>query len=113
MIIKLFIKILLILLLSIYPIYANIDEDIDNIRNASNSERFKLMNAFKKKIIKMKQKERIKAIQKLSRVNNKKNRGLIKEMRKSKSKKRHIDNRIQDHIENEAQNHIEDSHDDR
>lgn len=71
------------------------------------------MNAFKKKIIKMKQKERIKAIRKLSIVNNKKNKGLLKEMRNRKSKKRHIDNRIQDHIENEVQQHFESNSNDR
>lgn len=113
MIIKVFIRFLLILLLSISPIYSNIDDDIDNIRDASNAERFKLMNEFKKKIIKMKQKERIKAIQKLSKVNNKIDKGLLKEMKKNRQKNSYIESRIQDHIENEAQNHIEDSQDDR
>ena len=107
-----FIRFLLILFLS-FSLYGNIDDEIDNIRNASNQDRFKLMNAFKKKIIKMKQKERIKAIKKLSSLSNKKkNKKILKEIEKTHQKSKNRANRIQGHIENEAEDHIEDMHDD-
>ncbi len=102
-----FIRFLLILCL-ISSLYANIDDDIDSIKNASNRDRFKLMNALKKKIIKMKQKERIKAIKKLSRLSNKrKTRKILKEIEKRHKKSHKRVNRIQGDIENEAENHIE------
>ena len=57
----------ILLLLSVFSLLllGNIDKEIEAIQKANNSQRFKLMNAFKKKIIKMKAKERLKAIRKL------------------------------------------------
>lgn len=49
----------------IHPCYANIDSQIEAIQHASDSEKFKLMNAFKKKLIRMKEKERLDAMAKL------------------------------------------------
>ena len=48
-------------------LYADIDAQIDAIKNASTEERFKLMNTFKRNLLKMKEEERIKAITKLSK----------------------------------------------
>lgn len=45
---------------------ANIDAEIKAIKNAPVEERFKLMNAFKKHLLQMKETERIEAIKKLT-----------------------------------------------
>jgi len=47
---------------------ANIDTQIEAIRNAPVEERFMLMNAFKKEIVHMQEKERIDAITKLKSI---------------------------------------------
>ena len=58
-------KILLLLYVFTLLLLGDIDKEIEAIQKANNSQRFKLMNAFKKKIIKMKAKERLRAIRKL------------------------------------------------
>ena len=71
---RIFFSILILLTLFTNLIYANnIDEQIDAIKHATIEERFKLMNEFKKNLIKMKEKERIDAIKKLSSKQNNKN----------------------------------------
>jgi len=60
-----FISLLFILFFNL-PLNANnIDKQIEAIQKASVEERFKLMNAFKKEIVQMQEKERIQAISKL------------------------------------------------
>jgi len=46
-------------------LWGDIDAQIEAIQNASIEERFKLMNAFKKEIIKMREQERLQAIHQL------------------------------------------------
>lgn len=59
-------KFLLLFSLFAYNSYADIDAQIEAIKQAPVSERFKLMNAFKKNLIKMKEEERIRALKKLT-----------------------------------------------
>ena len=51
---------------------ANIDAQIEAIQKASVSERFRLMNAFKREIVQMKETERIEALTKLRTINHSK-----------------------------------------
>lgn len=67
-----------------HPLSANIDAQIDAIKHASVKERFKLMNAFKKNLIKMNEKERIKAMMKLT--NSKKAKQALDEIKKKQEK---------------------------
>jgi len=76
-------------------LHADIDAQIDAIKHASVEERFKLMNAFKRNLVKMKEKERIKAIQKLSEKSNnthaKKALDELKETYKRRQIQKHLD----------------------
>ena len=116
------------------PLYANIDARIDAIQNASVGERFKLMNAFKKEVIHMKEEERIDAIRRLKSITRsqhsdralkelrhnarpsyrKKIRTIQKRYEKAEvhSKQEteiedNIESETEDHIENETEDHIE------
>jgi len=82
-------------------LHADIDAQIDAIKNASVEERFKLMNAFKRDLIKMKEEERIKAITKLSEKSNKKHAKKALDELKQNAKRR----RIQKHLDT---HHIDD-----
>ncbi len=61
---------LFILLLFVQNLYGDIDAQIRAIQNAPPAERFKLMNAFKKNMIQMKEQERIEAMTKLTSDSN-------------------------------------------
>ena len=88
--------------------YANIDDEIDAIKNASTKDKFKLMNSFKKKIIKMRDNERILAIKKLAIMSKSKNSSHTLKIIKNNIKKRdmqgHIENQVEDHIADEKNN---------
>lgn len=125
-------RLILLLLMSI-PMYANIDARIDEIKKAPIEERFKLMNAFKKDVIKMQNQERINAITKLKEITNSPHSKKVlselhshtkpnnlKTERSSKSGKKievrnqqkdkiknHIENETEEHAENDIENHIE------
>jgi len=60
-------KIVLFIFLCL-PLFANIDAQIEAIQRAPVAERFKLMNAFKKEIVQMQEKERINAMSKLQSI---------------------------------------------
>lgn len=94
---------------------ADMDSEIEAIRKAPISERFKLMNAFKKKIIKMQEKERIDAISKLKDISKSKygSRALkeLKQRQQNKSE-RYIENATEAQIENATENQMEYDHDD-
>jgi len=62
-----FIKFIIVFVLALQDSYADIDAQIQAIQNASVEEKFKLMNAFKKSLIQMQEKERIEAVKKLSK----------------------------------------------
>ncbi len=61
------------LIILLLPIYGNIDNLIEAIKKAPPSLRYKLMNQFKREIVKMNEQERIKAIKKLTQHNPSKN----------------------------------------
>ncbi|PTB83651.1 hypothetical protein C9926_01770, partial [Sulfurovum lithotrophicum] len=78
-------------------IYANIDAEIDAIKHASVKERFKLMNAFKKNLIKMKEEERIKAMTKLTIQSKNKHAKKALDELKQHAKRKNIQNHIEYH----------------
>jgi len=82
--------------------YGNIDEQIDAIKNASSKDKFILMNKFKKEVIKMQEKERILAINKLAKMSKSKNSIHTLKIMRNHIKKRDI----QGHIENQIQEHM-------
>lgn len=88
----------LIIFTSMAPIlHANIDVQIDAIKNASVEERFKLMNAFKRNLLKMKEAERIKAITKLSEKSNKTHAKKALDELKHHTKRRHMQDSLEYH----------------
>ncbi len=60
---------LLILLIPLV-LWGDIDAQIEAIQKAPIKERYKLMNAFKNKVIKMREEERLQALQKLQKKTN-------------------------------------------
>ncbi|MDQ7047494.1 MAG: hypothetical protein Q9M39_07685 [Sulfurovum sp.] len=90
-------KFLLLFILFTYPNYADIDAQIQAIQNASVKDRFKLMNAFKKRLMKMQEKERIEAVKKLSKNSKKKHaKKVLKELEENTKRAN-----IQKHIEHQ------------
>ena len=79
-------------------LHANVDAQIEAIKNASVEERFKLMNEFKKNLIEMKEEERIKAMTKLTIQS------------KNKHAKKALDELKQNAKRKDIQNHIEHYH---
>jgi len=103
------VKSFIIILLLTFNCYGNIDDEIDAIKNASSKDKFKLMNNFKKKVIKMQENERILAIQKLATMSKSK-----KSSHTIKIIKNHINKRdMQGHIENQVEEHIQDEKSDK
>ena len=78
-------------------LHADIDAQIDAIKNASVEERFKLMNTFKRNLLKMKENERIKAITKLSEKSNKTQAKKALDELKQNAKRRHMQNSLEYH----------------
>ena len=125
-------KLLILCTLLGFPLFANIDAQIEAIQKASNAERFILMNSFKKEIVQMQEEERIHAITKLQSITQSKHadkamreiRTHIKqrqttEQRRVKIKHREdredetensIENEdsLEDEIENETEDSVED-----
>ena len=126
-----YIYILLGCIILSFSLYANkIDTQIEAIQKASESERFKLMNAFKREIIQMNETQRIEALDKLQAINNNKHaESTLKELtrqhahRYSKYEEEITDgnkeantddntatqteNNIESHTSNETQNSVE------
>jgi len=92
----------ILLLLCYRLLYADIDAEIEAIQNASVEERFKLMNAFKHKLIKMRQKERIGAINKLKTIIENPPKDIQEKI------KHEIENETEQEIENHAQKEDDD-----
>lgn len=83
-------------------LYADIDAQIDAIKHASAEERFKLMNAFKRNLLKMKEAERIKAITKLSEKSNKTHAKKALNEFKQHAKHKHMQESLEyDHIDDD------------
>jgi len=78
-------------------LHADIDDRIKAIQHAPAAERYKLMNAFKREIVQMKEHERIEALKKLSHINRSKNaQSVLKELTKHSRRaysKQHDDER--------------------
>ena len=78
-------------------LYADIDDRIKAIQHAPAAERYKLMNAFKREIVQMKEHERIEALKKLSHINQSKHaKSVLKELAKHSRRaysKQHDDER--------------------
>jgi intracellular sulfur oxidation DsrE/DsrF family protein len=88
---------MLLLSLTTNTLVADIDADISAIKHASTKERFKLMNAFKRNLIKMKEEERIKAIKKLSQKSNTANAKKALDEMKQHIQTKHIENHLEYH----------------
>jgi len=122
-----FIKTIFLLNISMIPLclQADIDTQIDAIRNAPLSKRFKLMNAFKQEIIEMKEKERIHAITQLKSITKSKygDRALHEmkthiNIHHTQKKNTHnssndIENEVTNEIEHKVEDHVEDSIEDQ
>jgi hypothetical protein len=129
-------KIIFFLFLCI-SLFANIDSQIEAIQKAPVAERFKLMNAFKKKIIQMQEKERIQAMSKLQSITqskhadkafkelrnhanvrqskihrNTREQHLRPEIHQEESTQEHVENEVEEQTENETEEHEEEEHDD-
>ena len=89
------------------PLWAeSIDAQIEAIQKAPVKERFKLMNALKKRLVRMKEKERVEALSKL-RLSTKSasaKRAIEKVEKDTKGISReHLENEMESHIENEVE----------
>ena len=115
--VRIFFTLLLFVSCNTIHLYANVDAQIKAIKNASVEERFKLMNAFKKDLIKMKEEERIKAMTKLTIHSNNKHAKKALDELKQHTKRKEIQNRIEHHhidednIVNETDNQEGESND--
>ena len=124
------IRITLILVLFLLPLWGNIDAQIEAIQRAPVTERFKLMNAFKKEIVQMKETERIQAMTKLQSITQSKHADkAFKELRsRTRNAKSHtrreiprsnlqngsrtedaVENNVEQETENETENETEGS----
>lgn len=61
-------KTILLMILFLLPLWGDMDAQIEAIQRAPVAERFKLMNDFKKKIVKMHEEERLEAMTKLQTI---------------------------------------------
>ncbi len=104
---------IILFLLCSSPLWANsVDAQIEAIQKAPVSERFKLMNALKKKLVKMKEKERLEALAKLrtSTKSRKAQKSISSLEERSRSiKRQHLENEMDNHIDNEIENQIQDN----
>lgn len=99
--VRIFFTFLLLISYNTTLLHANVDAQIEAIKNASVEERFKLMNAFKKNLIKMKEEERIKAMTKLTIQSKNRHAKQALDELKQHVKRKEIHNRIEHHIIND------------
>lgn len=104
-------KAILFMILFLLPLWGDIDAQIEAIQRAPVSERFKLMNDFKKKIIQMREKERMEAVRKLQSITQNKDSKKVFKSLKNKKKKQHI-NRMNSTNELERDDEIDDLRED-
>lgn len=120
-----YLSIILITVSLVVPLHADIDAQIQAIQSAPVSERFKLMNAFKQKMIQMKEEERIKAMKKIQSITRSKHADkAFRELQAHKKTKQtktsdreltrknetdeQVENQIEEKIESEAENNDRD-----
>jgi len=99
-------KIFLFLFLSSMMLFSNIDEQIEAMEQASEEERFEMMNRFKKELIKLQEEERIDAMKKLISITESNNSKEVMEELKSNSSE---NNTLEEHIEDEIKDDIEEN----
>ena len=105
-------KAILFMILFLLPLWGDIDAQIEAIQRAPVSERFKLMNDFKKKIIQMREKERIEAVKKLQEtLQNKSNKQLTQTL-KNKHKLEKIKQERDDELDDLREDHRDNYRDD-
>lgn len=104
-------KAILFMILFLLPLWGDIDAQIEAIQRAPVSERFKLMNDFKKKIIQMREKERMEAVRKLQSITQNKDSKKVFKSLKNKKKKQHT-NRMNSTNELERDDEIDDLRED-
>ncbi len=100
-----------ILLLLPLLLFGDVDAKIEAIQHASIAERFKLMNAFKKEIIQMREEKRLQALRKLQAMaedNNTKQ--SLEQLQENKKIKYEIENR--NNLEREERDSHEEKDDD-
>jgi len=105
------VKAILFMILFLLPLWGDIDAQIEAIQRAPVSERFKLMNDFKKKIIQMREKERMEAVRKLQSITQNKDSKKVFKSLKNKKKKQHT-NRMNSTNELERDDEIDDLRED-
>jgi len=105
-------KILLLILLMYTPLFSSIDEQIEAMQNASDEERFEMMNRFKKELIKLQEEERMDAMKKLILITESNNSQEVMEELKSHSddeNSSYENNRVEEHIEDITKNDVEEN----
>ena len=95
--VRIFFTLLLFVSCNTLLLHANVDAQIEAIKNASVEERFKLMNTFKKNLIEMKEEERIEAMTKLTIQSKNKHAKKALDELKQHSKRKEIQNRMEHH----------------
>ena len=124
---KYFLILLVYISLSL-PLSADIDTQIEAIQRASVSERYKMMNAFKREVVQMNETQRIEALTKLRSINHSKHadsalreitrhktrryskhREEIRERTKGDDVEENAANQTENNVENETSNETENS----
>lgn len=108
-------KVFLLVLLLYTPLFSSIDEQIEAMQNASDEERFEMMNHFKKEVIKLQEEERIEAMKKLISITESNNSEEVMEelthnSNEQNSSYEEYDNSVvEEHIEDSLKNDVEDN----
>jgi len=100
------------------PLNADIDAQIEAIQRASVSERFKLMNAFKREVVQMNETQRIEALTKLGSIHHSKHvDSALREITRHKTRtyakhreemlERTKDNNVEENSANQTENNVE------
>ncbi len=91
---------------TVSPGAESIDAQIEAIQKAPAKERFRLMNALKKRLVQMKEKERIEALSKLrSSTRSVRAKRAIEKVEKDTKRisREHLESLMESHIENEVE----------
>jgi len=105
-------KKILLILLFYSTLFSSIDEQIELIQNASDKDRFEMMNSFKKELIKLQEEERIGAIKKLILITESNNSQEVMEELKDNSKENILEESMDDEIKDDIEENIEFEEDD-
>jgi len=94
------IRLLYSLILISLPLFSDIDDQIEAIENASESERFAMMNSFKKELIQLQEEERIDAMKKLISITESNNsKEVMEELTENSRVEEYIGDELKDDIE--------------